>query len=145
MPDSAAIDAAIVAMLGSDQALLGYMPNGVYFGQAPPGSTRYVLVSLIDASDEAVFGGRAIEDYLFLIKAVELSTSVANVRAAAARIDALLEDQEVGIGSPIAVAGYACMACYRERRVRFPERDEADPSLIWQHMGGEYRVQMSLQ
>jgi len=144
MADSSNIDQAIVAMLGADATLLGYMPNGVFFDEAPPGSTRFVIVSLIDETDEAVFGGRAIEDHLYLVKAVALSTAGGNLKEAAARIDALLEDQPIGLGSPISVDGYGWMACHRERRVRYTEVDEGDPSLRWRHRGGEYRVQMAL-
>lgn len=144
MADSSDIDEALVAMLGSDATLLSYCPNGVYWDEAPPGSKRFVIVSLVDELDEPVFGGRAIEDHLYLVKAVSLSTAGANLKEAAARIDALLEDQEVGIGSPLAVAGYTWMACYRERRIRFTEVDEDDPSLRWRHRGGEYRIQMTL-
>jgi len=143
--DSSNIDAALVAMLGSDSTLLGYMPNGVFFDEAPPGAQRFVIVSLIDEVDEAVFGGRAIEDHLYLVKAVGLSTTAANLKEAAARIDALLEDQPIGLGSPVSVEGYEWMTCHRERRVRYTEVDEGDPSLRWRHRGGEYRVQMSLR
>lgn len=143
--DSSDIDAALVAMLGADSTLLSYCPNGVFWDEAPPGSTRFVIVSLRDEEDEAVFGGRAIEDHLYLVKAVALSTAGANLKEAAARIDALLENQPVGLGSPVSVAGYTWMACHRERRVRYTEVDDADPSLRWRHRGGEYRVQMSLQ
>jgi len=142
--DSSDIDAAVVAMLGADSTLLSYCPDGVYWDEAPPGSKRFVIVSLVDELDEAVFGGRAIEDHLYLVKAVSLSTSGANLKEAAARIDVVLEDQPVGIGSPLSVAGYTWMDCHRERRVRFTEVDEDDPSLRWRHRGGEYRVQMSV-
>jgi len=62
--DSASIDNAIIAKLGSDATLLSLVPNGIYMDEAPQGMTRFVIVSLIDESDEPVFGARAYEDAL---------------------------------------------------------------------------------
>lgn len=144
MADSSDIDQALVAMLGSDATLLSYCPNGAYWDEAPPNATAFVIVSLVDELDEAVFGGRAIEDHLYLVKAVARSTAGANIKAAAARIDALLEDQVIGLGSPIGVDGYTWMTCHRESRIRMTEVDDLDGTIRWQHRGGRYRVQMSV-
>ena len=139
MSDSSDIDAALVVKLASDAALLALCPNGVYVDEAPSGATRFVIVSLVDEADEAVFGGRAIEDALYLVEARMLSTIAgANIKAAAARIDALLEDQ------PLTVAGYTGMAVFRESRLRTTEVDDQDSTLRWYRRGGHYRVQMSL-
>jgi len=136
-PDSSDVDAALVAKLGADSALLALMPNGVYVDEAPPGMTRFVIVSLVDEHDEAEFGRRAIEDALYLVKAVALSTAGANIRAAAARIDALLED------GALTVAGYTHMTMHRVERVRVTEVDDLDATLRWQHRGGRYRVMVA--
>ena len=137
--DSSDIDSAVVAKLGSDATLLALCPNGVYVDEAPQGSTRFVIVSIVEATDEGVFGGRAIEDILYSVEAHMLSTVAgANIKAAAARIDALLED------AVLAPAGYTFMACYRESRVRGTDVDDADSSIRWYRRGGHYRVQMSL-
>lgn len=141
MPNSAAIDAAIVAKLLADTGAGGVMtllPDGVFFDEAKQGATRFVIVSLVDEFDEAVFGGRAIEDALFLVKAVVQSTTGANADTAAARIDALLEDQ------PLTASGYTWMTVHREERVRVNEVDDINPAIRWQHRGGRYRVQMSV-
>jgi hypothetical protein len=127
----------VIAKLGSDATLLGMMPNGVYWEEAPPGSTRFVIVSLIDEADEGQFGGRAYEDALYLVKAVALSTANANIKGAAARIDALLED------GTLTVAGYTHMAMHREGRIRLTEVDDVDPSIRWYHRGGQYRVRVA--
>ena len=144
--DSSDIDAALVTKLGSDAALLALCPNGVYVDEAPQGMTKFVIVSLVDESDEAVFGGRAIEDALYLVEARMQSTAGGNIKAAAARIDALLEDQPLlAPGSPASnVAGYVWMTTYRESRVRQTEVDAVDPSFRWYRRGGNYRVQMSV-
>lgn len=140
MPDSTAIDQAIVDKLNTDATLVALMPGGIWWDEAPAASTKFVVVSLVEEHDEAVFGGRAIEDGLYLVKAVELkpSTGAGDIKAAAARIDVLLEN------ATLAVSGFTHMACFREERVRFTEVDEADESIRWQHRGGRYRVQCSL-
>jgi hypothetical protein len=136
--DSSDVDNALVAKLGADSALLALMPNGVYWDEAPQGSTRFVIVSLVDERDEAMFGARAFEDALYLVEARALSTSGGNVKDAAARIDALLEN------ATLAVAGYKVMVIQREERVRITEVDDVDQSIRWQRRGGRYRVMTSV-
>lgn len=138
MADSSDIDQALIARLGGDATLLGYMPNGVYWDEAPPNSNRFVIVSLITESDVQQFGGRSHEDALYLVKAVALSTVNANMKAAAARIDALLD------GYSLTATGYSPMLLQREERIRITEVDDVDPDIRWQHRGGHYRVMHSL-
>lgn len=136
--DSSDIDNALVTRLGSDTALLALAPNGAYWEEAPAGSTRFVIVSLVDETDGQQFSGRAFEDALYQVEARMSSTvASANIKAAAARIDALLE------GQPLTVTGYAPMALYRESRIRATEVDQADTSIRWYRRGGNYRVVMS--
>jgi len=143
--DSSDIDAAIVAKLGADATLLSYCPNGVYWDEAPQGMTKFVIVSLVDEFDESVFGSRAFEDGLYQIEARMLSTSGGNIKAAAARIDVLLDDKPLTIGSPpVQVAGYTHMLMQRESRIRLTEVDEVDPSIRWFRRGGNYRVVMDV-
>jgi hypothetical protein len=136
--DSSDVDNALVAKLGADSTLLALMPNGVYWDEAPQGSTRFVIVSLVDERDTAMFGSRAFEDALYLVEARALSTSGGNVKDAAARIDALLEN------ATLAVAGYKLMVIQREERVRVTEVDDVDRSIRWQRRGGRYRVMTSV-
>jgi hypothetical protein len=138
MPDSSDIDNALIALLGADATLLSLCPNGVYWAEAPPGATRFVIVSLIDEADVQQFGGRSYEDALYLVVARMFSKAGGDIKAAAARIDALLDRQT------LTATGYTPMAMHRESRVRITEVDDADPTLRWQHRGGHYRVVMSL-
>lgn len=138
MPDSSLIDDAIIAKLLNDATLMAILTDGVFVDEAKQGAKKFVIVSLIDEHDEGVFQQRAYEDALYLVKAVTLDSSGANVKTAAARIDALLEDQ------PLTAAGYTWMSTVREERVRYMEVDELDRSIRWQHRGGHYRVQMSV-
>ena len=135
--DTSAIANAIIAHLGADALLLSLMPNGVYYDIAPPGSTRFVTVTLVDAADVATFEGRAIEDAHYLIQAIALSATQPNVAAAALRIEELLEDV------PLTVAGYGWLTTYRTRPVRESAPDQLDHSQLWHHRGGYFRVQMT--
>lgn len=137
--DSSDIDNALIVALGSDATLLALVPNGVFWDESPPGSTRFVIVSLVEEHDEIVFGGRSFEDALYEVEARMLSTvSGANIKAAAARIDTLLD------GATLTVAGYVTMTVRRESRTRQTEVDAADPSIRWYRRGGQYRVVMSV-
>src|SRR5678815_758600 len=138
MADSSDVDNALIAKLGSDATLLALVPNGVFYAEAPPGSTRFVIVSLVDESDVPQFGGRSQEDALYLVKAVMLSTAGGDIKSAAERIDALLEQ------GTLTVSGYSLMTMHRESRVRLTEVDDMDASIRWQHRGGNYRVMVSL-
>jgi hypothetical protein len=137
-PDSSAIDSAIVALLQADPALAALMPDGVYMDMAPPGLQRFVLVSLVIAEDVSVFSERAIEDCHYSVQAVIMTASgSSDIKEAAARIDALLEDM------PIVAAGYEWMVTHREERIRYSEIDDIDSTIRWHHRGGRYRVQMA--
>jgi hypothetical protein len=137
-PDSSGIDDAILAVLTADATLAAFVPDGVWLEEAPPDARRFVIVSLVEAVDGAVFGGRAIESCLYLIKAVVQATAGGAAQQAAARIDALLEDQ------PLAVPGYGWMTTHRVERLETTEVDELDTLIRWQHYGGRYRVEMSV-
>lgn len=138
MSDSSDIDTAVVQRLASDAQLTALLPDGVWFDDAPQGKQRFALVSLVIARDEgqmaAPGGRRALEDVLYLVRAVLLATNSANAKAAAARIDALLDDHV------LTIPGYACLAVQRVERFRGTEVDPVDASLRWQHRGGHYRV-----
>jgi hypothetical protein len=139
--DSADIDAAVIAALKADTQLAALMPDGVYFGIAKPGSTRFVVVALFDSLDDDVFGGRGIEGNLYAVQAVGLGSVVtlANMRAAAKRIDVVLGD------GTFPVTGYALMASYRDEpgRIVRSDPDPLDASMIWHHYGANYRVEVT--
>jgi hypothetical protein len=132
--DSSDIENALIAKLAADATLLGLCPNGVYYDEAPTGSTRFVIVSLVDEVDEPMFGARAFENAMYLVKAVMLSTAGGNIKDAAARIDALLEQQ------PLTVSGYGVSLMRRDSRVRLTEVDDIDNKIRWFHRGGRYQV-----
>ena len=152
MRNSSDLDAALVARLGSDPALLALCPNGVYFNTAPAGSTRFVIVGIADTNDVPMQGGggRAIEATLYAVEARMLVLAGDDPNAineAAARIDELLEDQPLlAPGSPAEqVPGYAWMYLSREGRLREIEQDAINPNIRWFRRGGHYRLMMSCE
>jgi hypothetical protein len=147
--DSAAIDTALFQLLSADPTLAALMPNGVHFDNAPPNSTRYVLVGVTYARDERQFQQRSFEAVTYLVKAVALTT-VANAnsqaRQAAARIDTLLDPQPPDPPLVLAIPGYQLVAAYREdtiARIRHTEVDDVDPTVRFYHRGGHYTVVVS--
>jgi hypothetical protein len=134
-PDSSALVNGVIAKLGSDPQLLALLPDNVYEDVAPPAAKRFAIVSQILATDTGVFSqGRVLEEALLLVEARVLRTSGGDAAAAAARIDALLED------GTLTVPGYQVSALYREEFVRGTEVDEVDPTIVWKRRGGRYRV-----
>lgn len=140
---SSAIDNAVIAKLNGDPSLLSLCPHGVYWGIAPAGSKKFVIVSLVDAHDEAELGGTAFEEHLYAIEArmVAQAGESMPIREAADRIHALLQDQ------PLTVPGYDYVAMHRETqaaaRIRMTEFDPTDPGVLWYRRGGYYRVIMA--
>lgn len=134
MSDSSAIGRAIVAKLRGDGTLTG-LTGGVYLDKAPTDSKQHVIVSLVVGQDVHMFGGRAFENPMYLVKAVELSSITPHeIDAAAARIDALLE------GGTLTITGYAFKAMRRDEPIAYTENDERDPSITFFHAGGRYQV-----
>jgi len=147
MPDSSAIDQALIDYLLADGLLRTLLPDGVFWSEAGPSlvhggaSTRFVIVSLSDAVDVPMFGGRAFEDVLYAVKTVELLTATGrNSRAAAARLDQLLDPQPPDPRPTLAIDGYGVMVLRRRTRMRYTEVDEVDASIRWQHRGGTYQL-----
>lgn len=147
MADPSEIDAALIAKLKANAALVSLMaftaPDGsvsdiVYFDVAPPGIDRFVLVSLVIGEDEDVFGevDAGIQTNLYLVKSVDKATSGSTVKTGAKLIHEALQKQ------PLSITGYSHMHTLRRERVRYTEVDE-DSGVRWQHRGGRYEVMAS--
>lgn len=140
MRDSSAIENALVDLLRSDSTLSALLPDGVFYGHADEGCTKFVIVSMATSHDEPMFGGRAFEDYNYLVKAVVLNDVDGTTLLAEARIDELLDPQPPAPPATLSIAGYRLMAMRRIDRVRYPDPDPEDPSIVWQHRGGHYQI-----
>lgn len=143
--DASAIDEALVEKLKTDPTLTTLLPDGVFMDVAPPAARRFGVVSLVTQLGIPVFGGCAIEDTTYLVKAVCAVDGGGSgpIRQAAARIDDLLDDGTLTVPAP-----YGFMAMFRDDtdgRVRVLEVDEFDKSIRWYHRGARYRVQVSRQ
>ena len=144
MPESSAIDSAVIGLLAADATLTSLMPRGVWYQLAPPNMQQFVIVSIADSADQHMFGSRAWESVLYLVKAVEFSSPTVtnkNARAAAERIDVLLDPQPPAPPATLTIPGYGTMVMQREgRRVRDFETDAKDATIQWAHRGAHYRV-----
>lgn len=137
-PDSSLVDEALLQRLLTDSQLKSMCPDGVWWDAAEEKSRRFVIISLADHSDEAVFGGRGWEDSLYLVKAVMLNSAGGSVRAAAARIDALLNEWNNDLPD------FGHLSVHRESRLRITERDSENSAIRWLHRGGRYRVHAAI-
>lgn len=137
MINAATVTVAILTKLQADATLLALMPDGVWFAEAPPGSTRFVIVSLIDMANVPMFGGVAFKDGQYLIEARALSTSGGDVAAAYDRITVLLTD------ASLTIAGYGVMLMQFEADTELTEVDDADPDIRWLRCGGQLHVMVA--
>jgi len=133
--DSTNIRRALIAKLRADSTLATLLPDGIWFNEAPQGSRRFGVVSLVDATIEGEFQRDAYEDHLYLVKAVVLKSTRGDAEAAAARIRSVLQDQTLDI------TGYTFMVMYLEDPIADDEVDDIDETVRWLHRGGQYRVQ----
>lgn len=137
LSDISEVDSAIMARLANDPTLQSYVPDGVFYDVAAPGSQAFVIVARIEADAEPMLdSGTAWESYLYLVKSVILIPSGASgapSKAAAKRIHELM--QNATINAP----GYADMYCQRAEPVRYTEVDPVS-DVRWQHRGGQYHL-----
>jgi hypothetical protein len=144
LPGTHLITVGIYNKLAADATLIGLLPDGVWLEVAMPSSTgvprtKFAIVSHVPISrDVGVFGRRAYEEHLYMVKAVTRDLSPKTANSAADRINELLED------TPIAVEGYTWMTTHRTDWIELQEIDDADPKLAWQHRGGHFKVQYAL-
>lgn len=143
MSDSSAVDAAVLAKLNNDATLIALLTDLCHMDIAPDGRKKFGIVSQVIHEDEPMFDApdgsprTAYEKFTYLIKAVVLATDQSTAKAAAARINALLN------GVVLTITGYSHMSTKRIERVRYTEVDAANSAIRWQHLGGRYEVFVS--
>jgi hypothetical protein len=141
VPESSAIDIALLARLNGDAELVALLPDRFWFDESPKNGTRFGMITLTDAVDEHQFGGRSYEARLYQVQTI-VRTTVANAGTvsveATERIDVLLEQ------NVLEAAGYSPMACFREEPIQYQETDVVDPAIRFLHRGARYRVVMSV-
>ena len=133
--DTSTVEAAVMAILAGDAALMALLPGGVYWDIAPAGLTAFAIVSQIDHDDAMVMAPAPVwERPLYLVKATTKGASRVAVTQAAARIYELLH------AAPLAAEGYTLMLMQRIKRVpNYVEVDELTDER-WAHCGGHYEI-----
>lgn len=130
-----AVETALQAKLAGDATLVGLGVQGVFHRRAPQGQAEPVVVfNQQSAVDYYTHAGRAYRDLVYLVKAIDQSESAARAGQIADRLDALLTDQ------PLTVAGWTVIA--RPRRFIDVDYDEPAEGIIYQHLGGLFRVKV---
>lgn len=137
MLNVATVTIALLQILQQDTALRLLLPNGVWFAEAPPGSTRFGILQLVSSAEVPMFGGSAYKDAIYLVEARALMTSGADVEQAFARITTLLTDTELSI------PGYGAMLVQFEEEIETVEVDDIDPSIRWNRCGGHLHVMVA--
>jgi hypothetical protein len=133
----ATVTIALLQILQQDAPLRVLLPDGAWFAEAPPGSTRFVILSLVSSMDTPIFGGPAFKDSVYLVEARALMTSGADVESAFARITTLLTD------AALTIAGYGAMLTQFEEELETVEVDDIDPSIRWNRCGGHLHVMVA--
>jgi hypothetical protein len=134
MPDSGAIDAAVITKLQADAALMAIAVDGIYFDIARHGATRFVLMKRQSHEDIDMFNGAAFEEFVYSIQAVTLNTTGADTQTAAGRIQVALQD------AALTATGYTVTRCRRIGHIRYQEADDDNMDARWQNWGGLYSI-----
>jgi|SRR5580765_1326281 hypothetical protein len=137
MLNAATITIAVLQVLQQDAALRVILSDGVWFAEAPPGSTRFGIVQLVSAADVPIFGGPGFKDTVYLVEARALMTTGADVESAFARMATLLTDAD------LAIADYGAMLTQFEEEIETVEVDDIDPSIRWNRCGGHLHVMVA--
>jgi hypothetical protein len=142
--DTGAVDAAVIAVLAEDAALVALCPDGVWYAVAGQGAQAFVLVdranheidaNVFDSDDRMEVLG---ETFTYEVTAVIPETAPVKARQAGARIRALLDGNSL-----LAPAGFQLQKPIIERSgIRFPEPDPNNPDRVIQHWGARYDVQL---
>lgn len=137
MAETARTRAFIYLTLTGDATLAALIGTRCYHGVAPAGAAfPYVVFQMLSGgNDLLVLGGaRVWADPLYLIKAVTKGSSTGPIEPIADRIDALLHAKSGTVTNGV------IWVCVRERPHEQPELTDG---VLFQNLGGEYRVKAS--
>lgn len=130
------VDTALYSRLQNDLGTAGTLYalgcTGVYRQIAPQGSVEpYVVFQQQAGTDSYNFSARDARTLLYLVKAVDASTSGLRAAQMAERIDTLLTDK------PLTLTGWTNIRLRRESDVEYIETDAGK---TYQHYGALYRI-----
>lgn len=135
MIDANDVERALIGKLSGDPELTGYLPDGVYYDEAPIGATRFVIVSLsssrglYELDDDETF-----REFVYVVKAVVQASGSDPVAKADKRIQALIDRQDLDLPPS---AGAELMVARWVDRIRYTESVNNE---TWQHRGGRYQI-----
>lgn len=130
-----AVDAAIVTKLAADATLTALGVTGVFRLRAPQGQALpYVIAGQQAGGDRYTLARRAWRDLVYQVRAVDGGESAVRANQINDRADALLTDQ------PLAVAGHTTLVVRRTTAVEF---EEISAGVVYQHVGGLYRIEVA--
>jgi hypothetical protein len=135
LPEGAGVDTAIVDYLNADATLAAALPDGAYYGEAPPGAKRFLVVDLVTHEDVGAYGDDAYQTITYLVRAIALSSLVDEgaMQTIASQLYTVLH------GAQIPVAGYAAgVTLARVARIRATVPDLIDKTLRWYYRGGQF-------
>jgi hypothetical protein len=138
MSETARARAWIYTRLANDPTMQGLVGQRVYHGVAPAGTQfPYVVFQLLSPGNDllVVGGARVWAEPLYLVKAVVKGTSTGQIEPVADRIDALLHAQSGTVTNGV------IWAATRERPHEQPELTDG---VMYQNLGGEYRLLASM-
>lgn len=139
-----AIDTGLYAALTADVGtamgtVTGSLNNlgatAVYRGVAPQTATLpYIVFNEQSGMSEWTFNARTHRTTLYQVKAVGQGHSASNVSAMSDRLDTLLNDK------PLTLSGWTCQRIRRESDIEYTEESEG---VLYQHVGGLYRIDIA--
>jgi len=133
------VDAALLAKLQADTALVALVPDGIYFGEARTGALKWLQVTQIDHDDETMFERVAYETVLYQIVAIMQDTSPVGAINAGVRVHTVMKALTPTSFTP---TNYRLMDVHRTTRLRYNERDTANVDRLWQHDGAQYEMRL---
>jgi hypothetical protein len=137
--DISAIDAALMARLTGDPALMALCPDGVHWDLGPQGASAFVmLVRPATTERELALGGDGWEKVSYAVIAVMKTGGAVPAGDAAFRIHELLHLEPLDLSA----GGYTHMITERLFPIRYSEVDVVNAGIRWQHYGGQYQIQV---
>ena len=132
---SVTVAAALYARMNTDVTLKAIV-SGIYRNVAPPSATYpFVIMQHITGADEYTFTQRVSSQARWQIKVIDEGYSAVAAETALTRIDVLLTDQRLD------VSGKTNWVIRRITRFEYAQMGEF--GVIYQHVGGEWFIEMA--
>jgi hypothetical protein len=132
---SVAAGSALYARLAGDSTLTSLGCTGIYYVTAPQtASAPYLTIQLADSNDTRVFGAKATEREVWVVKGWDHGNSHKRATQMVERVDALLDEYDLVVG------GGTAMCC--RRLGRLPDLTEDDNGVLYRQAGARYEIEV---